>query len=105
MIESAKTYNVATNSITDFYSDVQRKIFKDKVEDYVNAKVVYMTPPGANEAMVGHFVAIDKKANAVVLAIRGTYSISGLLADAEAYTREFCGGVAHAGTWQSKDIL
>merc|ERR1712185_132038 len=44
-----------------------------------------------------HFVAIDHDGRAVVLALRGTASISDVLHDAVAFAEPFCGGLAHAG--------
>ena len=59
---------------------------------------------GANANVVGYFIAVERRDDpdkdlhkSIVLAIRGTYSVSGLLADAEGFSAPFCGGYAHKG--------
>lgn len=61
---------------------------------------------GADANVVGFIIAIERRGNAtlglhksVVLAVRGTYSFSGLKADAEGFTTPFCGGHAHKGIY------
>ena len=44
-----------------------------------------------------HIVCVDRAAKAVVLALRGTASISDAVHDAVAHATPFCGGFAHAG--------
>merc|ERR1712165_428103 len=91
----------------------QRSIAK-----YVGVKkddISSLTPPGGNMKVLGHFISVDHRQRslgtgkqskgAVVLAIRGTFTISGLLIDAQAYSTKFCGGVAHAGIANSADTL
>mmetsp|Transcript_22230 Transcript_22230/g.48295 ORF Transcript_22230/g.48295 Transcript_22230/m.48295 type:complete len:601 (+) Transcript_22230:346-2148(+) len=85
-----------------------------KIQKYINMKeVISVTEPGASMTILGHFIALDKRKSqvdtktaasknetengVVVLAIRGTYTVSGLKADAAGYTRPFCDGHAHAG--------
>ncbi|KAL7578991.1 hypothetical protein ACA910_019037 [Epithemia clementina (nom. ined.)] len=86
---------------------------KDKIRRYVGLQkpdpsrgisdgLVELDNIGANENIVGYFVAIENRKSdvaglnkSIVLAIRGTYSVSGLLADAEGFSVEFCGGYAH----------
>jgi len=86
---------------------------KTKIEKYINAKVARLTEPGGNMNLLGHFIAVDKRQTQlakmttgltdtvengnVVLAIRGTHCLSGLILDAEGYTDDFCEGKAHAG--------
>jgi len=43
-----------------------------------------------------HFVALDHEKKKVVLAIRGTFSLSEIIVDVAAFSRPFCGGQAHA---------
>jgi hypothetical protein len=43
-----------------------------------------------------HFVAVDHAHKAVVLSIRGTFSIEEIVIDVTAYSREFCGGEGHS---------
>ena len=66
-----------------------------------------MTPPGGSIKLLGHFVAVDRLHKAVVLAIRGTYTLSSLQIDAAAYSKPFLGGVgvAHSGMAKHSDFL
>ena len=43
-----------------------------------------------------HFVAVDHKNQKVVLAIRGTFSLSEVIVDVAAFSRPFCEGQAHS---------
>ena len=43
-----------------------------------------------------HFVAVDHANKKVVLAIRGTFSLSEVIVDVAALSRPFCGGEAHS---------
>lgn len=60
---------------------------------------------GGDIDIVGHFMAIDRRKSAIVLALRGTYTLSGLKTDAAAYSRPFCNGVAHAGIADRTDKI
>lgn len=83
------------------------KARKKKVAHYVGVmdpeRIVSSSKPGGSMDILGHFIAVDKRKNrlggngAVVLAIRGTYTLSGLKVDASAYSQEFCEGYAHTG--------
>jgi len=63
--------------------------------------------------ILGHFITVDKKKNflsetgsgAVVLAIRGTYTLSGIKVDLAGYSEDFCDGKAHAGIAKCADNL
>ncbi|KAL1520992.1 hypothetical protein AB1Y20_022549 [Prymnesium parvum] len=50
-----------------------------------------------DSSCLAHFVALDRAHAAVVLALRGTASLSDAFHDAVAFTHPFCGGHAHAG--------
>jgi Lipase (class 3) len=52
---------------------------------------------GGDVNVLRHFVAIDRQTSSVVLAIRGTLSISGALVDMKGFDGEFCGCNAHRG--------
>jgi hypothetical protein len=41
-------------------------------------------------------VVVDHKKRCVVLAIQGTFSMTGMLVDLAAFLDDFCGGQAHA---------
>lgn len=71
-----------------------------KIADHLGIsdnQILYLTPLDAPLSNSYHFVAIDTHTNSVVLAIRGTYSVSELCDDARACTVDFCGGKAHKG--------
>ena len=55
--------------------------------------IVMFVKPGGNMRVVRHFIAVDHIKKAVVLAIRGTFSVSELIVDATAETREYLVGV------------
>jgi hypothetical protein len=107
MIKSADTANIHNkpkknlfNRAGDVLNDAKHGAYEKKVRRYVNIPTIELaTKRGANANIVGHFVAVDPRNKAVVLAVRGTYSVSGLLADAEGYVLDFCGGLAHKGTF------
>jgi hypothetical protein len=102
MMESAErriTYNPLANwTIFDGVTNVTKWVFgcwddvnKAKIQQYLNLKaddLVYITPlyVGGSTKLLRHFVAVDKKVNAVVLAIRGTYTVSGVVTDLDATT-------------------
>lgn len=44
-----------------------------------------------------HMIVVDHAERSIVLAVRGTISISSVLVDLAAYSDDFCGGHAHAG--------
>lgn len=44
-----------------------------------------------------HLVAVDHEHKQVILAIRGTYDLTGVVVDVAAFAKPFCGGLAHAG--------
>uniref|UniRef100_A0A7S1CXI7 sn-1-specific diacylglycerol lipase n=1 Tax=Cyclophora tenuis TaxID=216820 RepID=A0A7S1CXI7_CYCTE len=67
--------------------------------------VLYLTPAGGNSELIGHFVAVDHLTKSVVLAIRGTYSVTGAITDVNATTKQFCGGHAHKGMADTAEQL
>lgn len=92
-------------------SEAQRR---RKIAQYINVRplsIVDMTPPGGDIKLLGHFVSVDTRKDSagrknVVLAIRGTYTPSGLIIDAAAYSTKFCDGVlAHAGIAKRANTL
>jgi hypothetical protein len=83
------------------------KVNKAKIERYVNIKphdmlfitplyvggsteILYITPlyVGGSTKILRHFVAVDTKMKAVVLAIRGTFTVSGAATDLNGTTGE-----------------
>ena len=60
-----------------------------------------------NSMHLRYFIAVDHVEKKVILAIRGTFSISEIITDVAAFSRPFCGGEAHSEmatiaerTWQ-----
>mmetsp|Transcript_40760 Transcript_40760/g.85623 ORF Transcript_40760/g.85623 Transcript_40760/m.85623 type:complete len:609 (-) Transcript_40760:295-2121(-) len=81
----------------------QRKICR-----YLNIEekdIIMLSESGGSIELVKHFIAIDRKKGAVVLSIRGTYTISGLKIDASGYTEDFCDGKAHNGIAKAANNL
>eukprot|EP00521_Asterionellopsis_glacialis_P008592 CAMPEP_0195285420 /NCGR_PEP_ID=MMETSP0707-20130614/3258_1 /TAXON_ID=33640 /ORGANISM="Asterionellopsis glacialis, Strain CCMP134" /LENGTH=503 /DNA_ID=CAMNT_0040344909 /DNA_START=249 /DNA_END=1760 /DNA_ORIENTATION=- len=62
-------------------------------KDIVVADMEY----GGSTDSLRHMVVVDHERKAIVLAIRGTFSISEIVTDLEGYGVPFCGGEAHAG--------
>lgn len=52
---------------------------------------------GDSTEYLRHMIVVDHAERSVVLAVRGTISITSALVDLAAFTDEFCGGHAHAG--------
>mmetsp|Transcript_35509 Transcript_35509/g.77059 ORF Transcript_35509/g.77059 Transcript_35509/m.77059 type:complete len:309 (-) Transcript_35509:14-940(-) len=48
-------------------------------------------------SILHHFAAVDKKSKSIVLALRGTLSLSGAIVDVQGMSRNFCLGLAHQG--------
>jgi hypothetical protein len=46
--------------------------------------IAMFVKPGGSMLVLRHFLAVDKKKKAVVLAIRGTFSVTGILIDTQA---------------------
>mmetsp|Transcript_9124 Transcript_9124/g.13806 ORF Transcript_9124/g.13806 Transcript_9124/m.13806 type:complete len:652 (-) Transcript_9124:302-2257(-) len=114
---STAVYGVGMIDSADLLQNHHKRIKIDwrqiKIEKYINAKVARLPEPGGNMNLLGHLIAVDKRQTQlakmttgltdtvengnVVLAIRGTHSLSGIIRDAEGYTEDFCEGKAHAG--------
>lgn len=116
MIDSSELLSVHGKKVeSKMVHAASEKIRNRKFARYVGVKeedIIYSTNPGGNINLLGHLIAIDKRSTyvgsgkpAIVLAIRGTYSVSGLKSDAAAYSRYFCDGVAHAGIADRVDYL
>lgn len=67
--------------------------------------IIMFVNPGGSTKYVRHFIAVDEDKKEVILAIRGTYSLSELLVDASGETKDFCGGKAHSGIADVTDNL
>jgi hypothetical protein len=63
-----------------------------------NDIVVFVMDFGEDLDCLRHYCAVDHAHKAVVLAVRGTYSVSSsTMVDLAGYCDDFCGGKAHAG--------
>lgn len=51
---------------------------------------------GGDSELLRHLVAVDHRHKKVVLAIRGSFSISEMVSDVAGFARPFCGGEAHS---------
>ena len=65
----------------------------NKPENIVVMKLKY----GEKLNYLRHFCVIDNKNKCIVLAVRGTYSVSSTYVDLAGYCEEFCGAYAHSG--------
>jgi hypothetical protein len=72
--------------------------------DPSDVRIVKMNHGGDLEVL-RHFVAVDHNSKSVVLALRGTLSISGALIDIEAMDTDFCYGKAHKGMAEMADTV
>ncbi|KAI2507608.1 hypothetical protein MHU86_6795 [Fragilaria crotonensis] len=80
--------------------DAKTKELKRRIAEYLNITedhILYISYPGDSRGIIPHFVAIDNATESLVLAIRGTNSLTGLHTDVRAQNIEFCGGEAHKG--------
>ena len=50
-----------------------------------------------------HFVAVDHERKCLILALRGTLSLSGAIVDVQGMARDFCLGWAHQGMSEMAD--
>jgi len=77
-----------------------RTLRKRQVARYIGVAendIVSMSNIGGSMNVLNHMIVIDRQNRAVVLAIRGTYSVSDMLIDSSAFTTDFCFGRAHKG--------
>ena len=68
---------------------IVNEIVANKIAEYLGIsrdEILHLTPQVGPPSMVHHFVAVDQNTSSVVLALRGTYSVSELCADAKAST-------------------
>lgn len=114
MIDNANLLQVFNKEVVKapLVAEASQKARKGKMGRYLNIDeedMLKITNTGGNLDVVKHFVAVDrprgKIKGAVVLSIRGTYTISGLKIDVGGYSREFCDGKAHAGIADAADNL
>ncbi len=109
MIDSSQLAEVHGHKLNiPLAANVSEEKRKRRMSRYLGIReedIIDPTPPGGDLDIIGHFLAVDRRKNAIVLALRGTYTISGIKTDAAAYSRKFCNGVAHAGIADRTDNI
>jgi len=115
MIDSAKLLQVYGKKVeAPLIQDLSEEKRRKKTARYINVKeedIIRMSDPGGDIDLLGYFIAVDRKATktggkpVVVLALRGTYTVSGLKSDLAGYTRNFCDGLAHSGIADRTDNI
>jgi len=109
MIDSSEFLNVQGHSLNvPLVANVSMDKRKRKMSRFLGIPpedIIDPTSPGGDFDVIGHFFAVDKRKSAIVFALRGTYTISGLKTDAAAYSRDFCNGKAHCGIADRTDKI
>lgn len=72
--------------------------------DVDDLRYVYSKDDG-DKHVLHHFVAVDKQSKSVVLALRGTLSLSGAIIDVQGMARNFCFCLAHQGMAEMADDI
>ena len=109
MIDSSELLQVQGHKLTaPLVANVSEDKRKGRMSRFISIPAEDIIDPscaGGDIDIIGHFMAIDWSKATIVLALRGTYTISGVKIDAAAYSREFCNGVAHAGIADRADKI
>lgn len=86
---------------TKYRSKLGSEALKQQVCEHVGIPSNYITyfcmGHGGSMRLLRHYISTDHELGAVVLVIRGTYSVSGWHIDFQGQATEFCGGLAHSG--------
>lgn len=77
--------------------NIEQAIAKHTGIDAKNDILVVDVESGESTECLRHMVVVDHAQKAVVLAVRGTFSLTGVLVDLAAFSNDFCGGQAHSG--------
>ena len=64
--------------------------------DVDDVRYIYAKDDG-DKHILHHFAAVDHKSKNIILALRGTLSLSGAIVDIQGMSRNFCLGFAHHG--------
>lgn len=78
----------AAGIIDDAMDQLQKK-FRRRIAKYLGLAeedILYMTSPGEELSVIPHFVAIEKATKSLILALRGTNSLTGVFTDIDATT-------------------
>jgi len=65
-------------------------------------KLVY-AESNSDQHILHHFVAVDRASKSIVLALRGTLSLSGAIVDVQGMAVDYCSGQAHQGIAEMAD--
>ncbi|KAI2507611.1 hypothetical protein MHU86_6798 [Fragilaria crotonensis] len=79
---------MAAGIIDDAMDQLQKK-FRRRIAKYLGLAeedILYMTSPGEELSVIPHFVAIEKATKSLILALRGTNSLTGVFTDIDATT-------------------
>lgn len=76
---------------------IEQAIAKHTGIDAKNDILVADVESGESTEYLRHMVVVDHAQKSVVLAVRGTFSMTGVLVDLAAFSDDFCGGQAHSG--------
>lgn len=99
--------NTKTDHFSIFQTTCEMKRLR-KISKYVGVPVgdiIVSTPPGGDSDILGHIITVDRRMKAIVLALRGTYTISGVKTDLQFFSKKFCNGVAHEGIADRADKI
>lgn len=102
------TWGAEKLNIRKYYEKLLTEITKRQIVRYLRIEkddIKFITPPGGDSRLLRHFVAVDRDAKAVVLSIRGTFSVSGAVIDIKGFTKQFCSGLAHRGIAEQTENL
>lgn len=97
-------------------SAIDKEVDKEQLKDEKKAiafhcniseddvRILYVSG-GGDMKVLRHFVAVDRDTKSIVLALRGTLSVSGALVDMQAMDCDYCTGKAHKGIADMADCL
>lgn len=92
-----------------YRNTVGSEALKQQVCDHVGIPTNFITyfcmGHGGSMSLLRHYISTDHDLGAVVLVIRGTYSVSDWHADFQGQGKPFCGGIAHSGMAQMASAL
>jgi hypothetical protein len=98
MIKSAVDVDVSADQL----QTLQQAIALHCGIEMEDLRYVYSKDDG-DKHVLHHFVAVDHKSKSVVLALRGTLSLSGAIIDVQGMAKNFCFCLAHQGMAEMAD--
>mmetsp|Transcript_53417 Transcript_53417/g.159861 ORF Transcript_53417/g.159861 Transcript_53417/m.159861 type:complete len:591 (-) Transcript_53417:233-2005(-) len=100
MIKSAIDKDVGENELCDETSAIATHTGVDPAD----VRLLYRKDDG-DQLILHHFAAVDHKSKSIVLALRGTLSLSGAIVDVQGMASNFCCGLAHQGMAEMADTI